>query len=83
MTQHAKNPFNTRVDKVKINIQSLAIKLGNSKITLNVEASPAFTWNSWHQEKSYARRLETLTSHRESAGLRSITHPHLSPRVLN
>lgn len=59
MTQHAKNPFNTTVDKVKINIQSLAIKLGNSKITLDVEASSAFTRNSWHQEGRLELKLQT------------------------
>lgn len=58
MTRHAKNPFNTTVDKVKINIQSLVIKLGNSKITLDVEASTAFTRNSWHQEKCLELRLQ-------------------------
>lgn len=58
MTQHAKNPFNTAVDKVKINIQSLVIKLAHSKITLNVEASSVFTQNSWHQEKCLELKLQ-------------------------
>jgi hypothetical protein len=58
MTQHAKNPFNTTVDKVKINTQSLAIKLGHSKITLDVEVSSAFTQNSWHQEKCLELELQ-------------------------
>lgn len=58
MTQRAKNPFDTAVDRVKVNTQSPAIKLSNSKITLNVEASSAFTQNSWHRERCLELKLQ-------------------------